>query len=46
MQIVIIFAAVCRTFPVRGDCDDGDQHDQDEQHTAPPSQAGGQIGAG
>ena len=46
IKIVIIFVAVSRLVPVRGDCDDGDQHDQDEQHTAPPSQTGGQVGAG
>jgi len=37
IKIVIIFVAVSRLVPVRGDCDDGDQHDQDEQHTSPPS---------
>ena len=29
MKIIIIFVAVGRIVPVRGDCDDGDQHDQD-----------------
>ena len=37
IKIEIIFVAVSRLVPVRGDCDDGDQHDQDEQHTSPPS---------